>query len=331
MFRTTLLGQGDGRPRLLGLRHECLGPATRGARGALVLLALAVCASHSPAQELEPRSYSNAPVGLNFLVAGYSFTEGGVSFDPAVPIEDAKLHTNSAVLAYARTLDAWGNSAKFDVVVPYTWLDGSAKVAGEPKRRVVDGFADPRFRFQVNFFGAPALPLKEYAAYRQDVVIGGSLQVFVPLGQYDNSRLVNIGTNRWAFKPEIGISKAWDSWIFEFAQSVTFYTDNKDFYPEDRTLEVSPLYAAQAHVVYAFRSGLWAALDGTWYRGARTTVDGVKGDTLQSVRRVGATLAVPVNRNNSVKLYGSVDTYSRTGSKNDSIGVLWQYRWGGGF
>ena len=331
MFRSSLFDQCGNQPRLLGVRHQRLGLVIRGAQGAVVFFALTVCASSAPAQELEPRSYSNAPIDLNFFVAGYAHTEGDVAFDPAVPITDAKLYTDTAILAYARTLDAWGRSAKFDLVVPYTWLDGNAQVAGEPRTRVVEGFADPRFRLQVNFFGAPALPLKEYAGYRQDVIIGGSLQVYVPLGQYDDTRLINIGTNRWAFKPELGISKAWRSWIFEFAQSVTFYTENKDFYPKDRTLEVSPLYASQGHLVYSFRPGVWAALDGTWYWGARTTVDGEKGDTLQSVTRVGATLAVPVDRYHSIKLYGSVGTSSRTGTSFNAIGAMWQYRWGGGF
>jgi hypothetical protein len=284
----------------------------------------------APAQELEPRSYSPAPVGLNFLIAGYVYAEGPVSFDPSVPLTDAEITTHSVVSAYARVLDAWGRTAKFDVIVPYVWLDGSARFAGEPRDRQVDGMADPRFRLSVNFYGAPALSVKEFAGYRQDLSIGGSLQVSAPLGQYDDTRLVNIGTHRWAFKPELGISKAFGSWVVEVAPSVTFYTDNDDFMNGGK-LEQAPLYSLQSHVVRTFPLGIWAAVNGVYYRGGRTTVNGEKGDTLQSATRAGLTVAVPVNRRHSVKLYGSTGTSSRTGSNFDVVGVAWQYRWGGGF
>ena len=130
-----------------------------------------------------------------------------MAFDPAVPLTDAKLHTNSAILGYARSLDVGGLSGKVAVAVPYTWLAGSALFAGQPVRREVSGPADPRFRFAVNFYGAPALSLKEFADYQQDIIIGASLQVSAPAGQYDSTKLVNIGTNRWSFKPELGISQ----------------------------------------------------------------------------------------------------------------------------
>lgn len=282
------------------------------------------------AQELEPRSYSNAPIGLNFLIAGYAHTSGNVAFDPAVPITDADLRTNSAVLAYARVFDAWGRCAKFDAVVPYTWLDGSADVAGQPRTRQVSGFADPRLRIAVNFVGAPALSLREFPGYRPGLIVGGSLQVTAPWGQYDDEKLVNIGTNRWSFKPELGISQSWGSWSLELTPSVTFYTDNTDFL-NGGTLEQAPLYAVQSHLVRTLPFGIWVALDATYYRGARTTVNGERGDTLQEATRVGATLALPVGRHHSVKLYASTGTSSRTGSDFDAFGVAWQYRWGEGF
>lgn len=157
-------------------------------------------AGSAPAQELEPRSYSNAPVGLNFLIAGYGYAEGGVAFDPSVPLTNADMKIHTAVLAYARTLDVLGRSGKFDVVLPYVWLSGTADFEGQPRQRDVSGFGDPRLRFSVNFYGAPALSPEEFATYRQDLIVGASLQVSVPTGQYDADKLVNIGTNRWAFK-----------------------------------------------------------------------------------------------------------------------------------
>lgn len=282
------------------------------------------------AQELEPRSYSNTPVGLNFLLAGYAYTEGKLAFDPSLRVADAQYRLHSEALAYARSLNAWGNSAKFDVILPYSSFTGHALVGGLPREREMSGFGDPRLRFSMNFYGAPALTLKEFSGYRQDLIVGASLQVTVPLGQYDNSKLLNLGNNRWSFKPELGVSKAWGSWTVEVAPSVTLYTDNKDF-NNGKTFEQAPLYAVQGHVIYGFASGIWLALDSLYFTGGRTTVNGVQGDNKQTNSRIGLTLALPVDRHHSVKLNASTGTSTRTGTDFDAIGIVWQYRWGGGY
>jgi hypothetical protein len=281
------------------------------------------------AQEIEPREYSNAPVGVNFLIAGYAYTRGGVAFGPSLPITNPNLHTSSAVIAYARVLDLWGMSAKFDATVPYTWLSGSADYRGETVPRTVNGFANSAFRLSVNLYGAPALTLKEFADWHQDLIIGASLRVVAPWGQYDDSKLVNIGTNRWSFKPEVGISKALGLWTLEAQAAATFYTDNDDFFGGNK-LSQAPIYSLQGHVIYGFRSGIWASSDATYFTGGRTTVNGVRNSDLQQNWRAGGTLAFPVDRENSIKFYVSKGVSARTGDNYDLIGVAWQYRWGGG-
>lgn len=294
------------------------------------VVALVLSDATAYAQELEPRSYSNTPVGLNFLIAGYGYAEGKLAFDPSLPVADAQYRLHTEALAYARSLNAWGNSAKFDVILPYSSFSGQALVAGLPQQREMSGFGDPRFRFSMNFYGAPALTLKEFAGYQQDVIVGASLQVTAPLGQYENSKLLNLGNNRWSFKPELGVSKAWGSWTVEVAPSVTIYTDNKDF-NNGKTFEQAPLYAVQGHVIYGFASGIWMAVNGLYFTGGRTTVNGVQGDNMQTNSRVGLTLALPVDRHNSVKLNASTGTSTRTGSDFNAVGIAWQYRWGAGY
>ncbi|MBS1220334.1 MAG: QbdB, partial [Proteobacteria bacterium] len=293
----------------------------------LGLAALLLAGRGAYAQELEPRSYSNTPVGMNFLIAGYAYTEGKIAFDPSLPVADAQYRNHTEAFAYARSLNAWGNSAKIDVILPYSSFSGQALVSGLPKEREMTGFGDPRFRFSMNFYGAPALTLQEFAGYRQDVIVGASLQVTAPLGQYDNSKLLNIGNNRWSFKPELGVSKAWGQWTVEVAPSVTIYTDNTDF-SNGKTFAQAPLYAVQGHVIYGFSSGIWLAVDGLYFTGGRTTVNGVQGDNIQTNSRVGLTLALPVDRHHSVKLNASTGTSTRTGADFDAIGIAWQYRWG---
>jgi hypothetical protein len=157
---------------------------------AIVLLFVAV---HAHAGEIEPRAYVNTPVGMNFLLAGYAYTDGGLSTPGSSPIKDAQLTMNTGILAYARSLDVWGRSGKVDVILPYSDLSGNATVSGQPRERNISGLHDPLFRFSVNLYGAPALSLEEFADYQQDVIIGASVQVSAPLGQYDKDKLVNLG------------------------------------------------------------------------------------------------------------------------------------------
>ncbi|MEF8710123.1 MAG: transporter [Candidatus Accumulibacter propinquus] len=281
------------------------------------------------AQEIEPRAYSNAPIGVNFAIAGYAYTQGAVPFDASLPVKNAQLKTSNAVLAYARVFDVWGQSGKFDAIVPYTGLSGTAEVAGQPFERNVTGFADPRFRLSVNLYGAPALTLREFRNFEQDLIIGASLQVSVPASQYDSSRVVNIGTNRWSFRPEVGISKAVGPWTLEFQAAATLFTDNRDFYG-GHTRSQDPIYSLQGHVIYGFRSGVWASLDATTFAGGRTTLNGVRGDDRQQNWRVGGTLAFPVDVRHSIKIYASSGVSARTDNNYDLIGIAWQYRWGGG-
>lgn len=280
------------------------------------------------AQQLEPRAYSNTPVGMNFLILGYGFTTGDVSLDTSLPIEDAKFTVHSAFLAYARALDVGGRSGKLDLVLPYAWLSGSTRIAGRPVSTEVSGLGDPQVRFSYLFYGAPALKLDAFDDYTPDLIIGGSLAVTAPLGQYDSGRLVNIGTNRWSFKPEIGISKTFGPVTLELEPSATFYTDNESFFG-GRRVQRDPLYAVQGHVIYHTRHGLWAALDATYYGGGRSTIDGVPGQSQQDVR-VGGTLAIPVDRHNSIKISASTGAYARVGGNFTTAAIAWQFRWGGG-
>ena len=91
------------------------------------------------------------------------------------------------------------------------------------------------------------------------------------------------------------------------------------------------LYSVQAHVVYGFKNGVWLAADGTYFSGGRTKVNGVQSDNLQSNTRGGLTLAVPVDRYNSIKLFAFGGTSTRTGATANTAGIAWQYRWGGGY
>lgn len=295
----------------------------------VLVLVVTLLSNFVQAQEIEPRAYTNAPIGVNFLVAGIGYSEGGISFDPAVRLTNANIKTDLAALAYARVLDIGGQSAKFDLIVPYASLNGTADYIGQPVVRDISGFGDPKLRLSMNFLGAPALTLDQFAGYRHDLIVGGSLQVSLPIGQYDPAKLVNIGSNRWYVKPELGMSKGWGQWTLELSTGATIFGENEDFFGGKRR-EQAPIYSFQSHLVYGFSAGIWGALTAAYFTGGQTKIDGVRGHDLQQNTRIGATLAWPIDRRNSIKLHASSGVYTRTGTDFDTIGLAWQYRWGGG-
>lgn len=281
------------------------------------------------AQDLEPRAYSNAPVGMNFLLVGYLNSNGALLFDPSLPVTDAHADVDLGLLAYVHTLDVSGKSAKVGMILPYARLYADGYVDGNFLTRETEGMADPAFYFSMNFYGAPAVSVNEFKNYQQDTIIGFTFKVRPPLGVYEPDRLINIGTNRWTFEPGLGISKALGNWILEASVAVDFYTDNEDF-DNGKTRQQDSIYSSQLHVVYSFPRNIWAAVSTTYYTGGRTTIDGVMKDDLQQNWRTGVTLALPVNRYHSIKLFGSSGVSTRTGSNFDSFGIAWQYRWGEG-
>jgi Putative MetA-pathway of phenol degradation len=290
---------------------------------------ISMMVAEATAQDAEPRLYTNTPVDLNFLIAGYVYSQGKLAFDPSLSIADAQFYSNTGAVAYVRSFDLWGKSAKIDVIAPFSAFAAQGLVAGEPREREMSGLGDPRLRVSVNLLGAPALSVKEFASYKQDLIVGVSLQMSGPFGQYDNTKLLNLGNNRWSFRSELGISKALGPWVVEVAPSVTFFTDNPDFF-NGKQFAQAPLYLVRAHLIHNFASGVWISLDGSYFTGLRTTVNGVKGDNEQENVRAGLTLALPIDRHNSVKLNASTGLYTRTGSEFSILGIAWQYRWGAG-
>jgi len=291
-------------------------------------VAFAMFGLDARAQQLEPRSYSNIPVGMDFLVGGFVYTDGSITTDAASPLQDAEVKTHNALFGYARSFGLRGTSGKFDIIGGQSWVSGQAKVAGQPRSRDVNGLLDPQFRVAINLYGAPAMRWPEFTNYHQNVIVGMSLAVTAPLGAYEDDKLLNVGNNRWSIKPELGISKALGHFTLELSPGVTFFTDNDEYL--GRTREQDPLFSMQAHGIYSFRRGFWGAVSATYYTGGGNTLDRVEQHDRQEHARVGGTLSVPLGRRPSIKLYGSTGVWSRSGSDFWLAGMAFQYRWGGG-
>ncbi|UCC83731.1 MAG: transporter [Gemmatimonadota bacterium] len=280
------------------------------------------------AQELEPRAFSQVPVGLNFGLLSYGYSKGNVLFDQALPVEDANARLNSVTAIYVRAIDAFGLSGKIGVILPFAWGTWEGRLEGQDTSTSRTGFGDLRVQLAVNFIGAPAMAPREFATYSERTIVGAALQIVLPTGQYDPDKLINLGSNRWAFRPRIGVSHTVGRWTLEIYGDVWLHTDNTDFYGGS-TLEQGPFWVVQGHVLYNFRRGLWLGLNAGYANGGQTTVDGNDKD-FQENTRLGATLALPLGRRHGLKLVAISGIATRLGADFDTINLAYQYRWGGG-
>jgi hypothetical protein len=290
---------------------------------AAILLPLPI-ASH--AQDLEPRAYSASPVGTNFIVASYTRLDGQVLTDPSLPITDVQAKIDLQTLGYVRTFGLAGHAASLAFLAPFAQADVSGKVFDAPNAVHRAGPGDARLRLAVNLIGAPALSPREFAQRQPTTTVGASLTVVAPTGQYTPSRLINVGSNRWAFKPEIGISQPLGKWFAEASAGVWLYTDNNDFFGGQRRSQ-DPLSVLQLHVGYNLRPGLWLAADAGHYAGGRTQTNGIYNQDRQENKRYGLTLSVPLETGWSTKLSWSNGFATRAGGDFKVISVALQYRW----
>ena len=278
------------------------------------------------AQQLTPNAYQPSPVHANVIIAADNFSTGDVSLDPSLPVTDVHADINSFAVGFARTLGVYGHYANVGVVAPYVTGNLEGTYLGETLSVHKKGFADPQFRLAVDLYGAPAMTPKEFAVYHQHTIVGVSLVVAPPLGAYDNTKLINIGSNRWSFKPEIGLSRASGPWTLETDAGAWLFTDNTNF-ARGKVRAQDPIGAFQLHAIYTFRSRMWLALDGTYYTGGRTTINGTRKFDLQKNSRVGVTLSLPLRRLQSIKIAYSRGARTTIGGNFDTVGVSYQYAW----
>lgn len=290
------------------------------------VVALAIVARSGFPQELEPRLFRNAPVGLNALAVSFVHSDGNVLVDSSLPLEDVDGDLDLVALSYLRTFGILGRSAKLEAMVPYAWGDYAGFLDSEFRTRNVIGWGDPRFRFAVNLWGAPALDAKDFSSYRQGTVVGAAIQVSMPVGKYEPDRLFNLGANRWSFRPEIGFSRVWRKWFFELAGGGLFFTTNDDFFG-GQTLQQDSFYAFKGHVIRSFRPGLWLSFNFGYGIGGEWTLDGVPRGNEQRNSRLGATLSLPLAPGNRLMVTYMSGLTTRIGADFDAIGLSYLYTW----
>lgn len=275
-------------------------------------------------QELEPRAYAALPKNLNTLVVAYGLTKGNVLTDPSLPIKDMKANVNSLTLGYVHTFGFANKLARVQVTMPYMMLSGKLKLNGRDTSATRNGFGDARLRLGINLTGSPPLDKKDFVRYTQKTIIGVSLVTIIPVGYYEQDKRINPGSHRWAFKPEIGVSKRFRQVYAELYGGVWFYTNNYK-YLVTKTQTQKPVFNLQGHASYYFKRQMWVSVDATWFNGGETLIDDKPQGNLLDNWRLGATWSFPIAKGHSLKLQFHVGAFTESGYDYNAVSLAYQW------
>src|SRR5258705_7583040 len=288
------------------------------------------------AQDLAPRAYVITPLHSNAVTLTYSSYNGNIIFDGTVQTTASSARITVPVLSAYPSFNLCGRTASFLASLPYGIGNFHGNVAGAEILAYRSGLLPVTLRFSVNLIGGPSMTVDEFRKWRQKNILGISLKLVPATGQYDSTKLINYGTNRWAFKPEVGYSRRWGHWIVDAYGAAWFFTTNSEFFsrnqfsPGINTQSESPIGAFEGHLSYDFKPRLWVSLDGNYWFGGITALNGVSNSgTLQRNSRLGLTASIPVSGHQSVKLSYSGGAYVLYGGNYHNISIAWQYSWFG--
>lgn len=277
------------------------------------------------AQELDARHFSPAPIGTTFVIGGIGSSEGAVVFDPSLDIENVHADLDVVTTGFGRVF-AWGErQARVLAVFPYAEGTIAGDVGASRQAAPLEGFTDPRFKLVVGLRGAPALTAEEFASAPRGTILSAGVTVVPPWGDYEPTRLVNLGYNRWALKPEIGVLRPFGPWTVEGTFGAWMFSRNAEGFPGDAHKRQEPVLAAQAHVSYTWPGRAWLALDATRFGGGDTRVNGVPNPDYQENSRLGVTLSIPFRAHDSLKITYSEGATTRRGNDFDSVMLTWQH------
>jgi hypothetical protein len=295
--------------------------------------------THLCAQDLAPRAYVITPKDSSALTLTWSYYDGGLDFNGTVPIKDGRGTYNVEVATLYHSFSFFGRSANVTASLPYAVGNFTGEVRSQQRSVYRSGLLDFNARFAVNLYGGRAMDLKDFAKWKQKKLLGASLRVIAPTGQYDPTKLINWGINRWALKPEVGYSQRWGNVILDGYAGVWFYTTNPEFFsvPVPQPQNQAPIGSLEGHLSYDFpnwgfmkRARGWASLDGNFWWGGITAINSIRNlETKQTSSRIGATISIPYSKHQSLKISYSDGAYIRFGGNYQNVSAAWQYSWVG--
>ncbi len=278
------------------------------------------------AQDLDPWVYNNLPLKMNSAAVSYALVDGNVIGDPASPIQNFNTTTHKIVAGYLRTIDFFGKLGRIQLIVPFSFMSGTAKINGLDTAGTRTGFDDMRLRIGLNIFGSPPLEPKNFGTYRQEAIIGASIVIVIPLGQYYPERVVNLGSNRWGFKPEVGLSIRVGQFFCELYGGVKFTTANY-VYLGSKALKQSPLYSIQTHLSHTFSNNMRIALSGTYVNGGQTSINDNKLNDYIRHFRGGVSFGVSIKQTNLITLQLNSTISTNASLDYRSLVLSYSYTW----
>jgi hypothetical protein len=283
------------------------------------------------ALDLEAGLWNHIPLGSNFVGGAYAYTEADISVNPALLLEDVDMKLDTVAAKYIHAFKLWDKSARVDITQAYLKGRWTGLIDGVPSAIKRSGWSDTFARFAINLYGAPPLRGQEFGAYRaktrDETIVGAALVVRLPTGDYMDDKLINLGQNRFAFRPQIGVVHTRGKWTTEVTAEVAFYTDNDDFF-NGKKLEQEPLLFTHAHLIRDLGPGERVSLSLGYDYGGENTVDGEDKDNRSQNTGWALGYSYPITRQSGIKIsYARSRTEESTGLDTESLVLAMVFSW----
>jgi hypothetical protein len=296
----------------------------------LLLACVALLTLHAPeacAQFTDPRNYDNTPIGINQLELNYAYVHANASIDTSLIVTGASLDRNQGTIDYTRYFGFLHRLMWLEAAVPVAGLRGS--VSGTTVQGSTTGAGDSSYQVAMLFKGGPALTAVEFQNYRPTTTFGGSFTITAPTGLYNSNKILNLGSDRWSFRPEIAFTHPFgphQKWEFDAYGNATFYTGNTSYHGRE-ILRQEALPGLEGHISYAFNERIWASLDTRYSSRATTFVDGVSQDNAQQNFVLGNELNISLNPQNSLTFVFAKAIVHQNGPTATGFTIKYDYTW----
>lgn len=307
--------------------NQCLFQEIFSLKRVLTLCLFITVIAEFNAQDIEPRRWNPLPLKTNVAGVGYLFTGGTLLFDPSTQIRDARVKAHTTAFSFVKPIKLKNTLARIDVLVPFTSGDWNGLLSNEPASVNRFGLNDPRIRFSVTLSGAPPADAKQmqqfFKKHPKHTIWGASISITLPLGEYYSDKLINLGRNRFAIRPQLGLLHRWNNWSFEFTGSIFLFTNNTNFY-NNQTKKQKPLAAIQSHIIKSFKNRAWTSFSLGYGNGGQSKVDSIWQNDSKSELLLALSCGKTIFKNQSIKLfYLRNEALNSVGADTNSGGITW--------
>lgn len=290
---------------------------------AALLIPHAACA-----QFANPRAYDNTPVGTNQLELRYAYVHSNASIDSALVVAGANLRLDQGTIDYTRYLGLLHRLMWVEAALPVAGLSGS--ITGTNIQGSTIGVGDSSYQLAMLLKGGPALTVAQFESYKPTTSLGASLSITAPTGLYHSDRILNLGSHRWSFKPEIALTHPFgpeQKWEFDAYANVYFYTDNVSYHGSE-ILGQRPLAGLEGHISYSFNDSVWVSLDTRYSLHGTTFLNGVTQNNAQRNFILGSEMNISLNPRNSLVFEFAKALVHDNGPALVGFSVKYDFTWG---